>query len=728
MNNAKLWGLLAAICLLGFPPLVFSENELTLGDFGVVEVGGEVSLPLTLTNTADEVQGLVAAFDWDAGKGTGAALTPAAALASADTVVARVEPSYMVLGVVMDNDGAGNEIIPVGSGQLLATAKITAGPGLGTVPVVFQDGLYASVAGGPVLDNVIVVGGLSIGEVEGLVLDDGSFEVVDCINRFYIAAGADSSTGKARVLMRNCAAVEGYVVSLAHDNTKVTLTGIVMGAAATAQAADFEAAEVFPTGGTLGVVIDLEAPYTNNTIPTGTANEIAVLSYNCLTQPPAGSPPIVSALTFVDGVFGTPAKENVIVVAGLSIGEAEGLKLEDGAFTCLPLGAEETNCSDGIDNDGDGKTDCADSDCAGTPACPSAEICGNGLDDDNNGLTDCCDAACKGTAFCRENCFNGVDDDCNGLVDGDDPMCQRAFACGGAEIDPDTGLPESVSESIGWETSICFYMLNPEDEIIGAHDMDHVQGFSMAVEYCCDIAATPELDISGTILEALGAEYVKVDVDNDPADGDGCQLIIGVLVDALPPFDGRTIAASPDYQKMGCVKFTVSPNALCGRCDIEFKDGVNGSGKVPINNLVSIENFSYPVAFLADCWIDIVEQARFFRGDCNFSGDSGGPDRGAVAVDISDAAAMVSYLFLPGMYKFEPPCLDACDCNDDGRIDLADVVCVLRYLFQKGKFPPAPGPGWRETGLPNPDNVEATGAGIDPTLDMLDCEAGTACI
>jgi len=29
-------------------------------------------------------------------------------------------------------------------------------------------------------------------------------------------------------------------------------------------------------------------------------------------------------------------------------------------------------CSDGVDNDRDGRTDCADSDCADSPACPAA--------------------------------------------------------------------------------------------------------------------------------------------------------------------------------------------------------------------------------------------------------------------------------------------------------------------------------------------------------------------
>ena len=118
----------------------------------------------------------------------------------------------------------------------------------------------------------------------------------------------------------------------------------------------------------------------------------------------------------------------------------------------------------------------------------------------------------------------------------------------------------------------------------------------------------------------------------------------------------------------------------------------------------------------------IQDREKFFRGDCNFSRMGNG-----MAVDIADAAAVVSFLFLPGTMKFQPPCLDACDCNDDGRIDLADAVCILQYLFQFGRFPPAPGPGLRVTGNPNPNMVEPTPPGLDPTDDKLDCAAGGGC-
>jgi probable HAF family extracellular repeat protein len=59
-------------------------------------------------------------------------------------------------------------------------------------------------------------------------------------------------------------------------------------------------------------------------------------------------------------------------------------------------------CSDGVDNDGDSKIDCEDTeDCAQDQSCqtlpPQPEVCDDGIDNDQNGLTDCADKVCRQT-------------------------------------------------------------------------------------------------------------------------------------------------------------------------------------------------------------------------------------------------------------------------------------------------------------------------------------------
>jgi RHS repeat-associated protein len=61
----------------------------------------------------------------------------------------------------------------------------------------------------------------------------------------------------------------------------------------------------------------------------------------------------------------------------------------------------ESDCSDGIDNDADGHSDCNDSDCAGKASCVP-EICDNDLDDDGDGDFDCADPDCAAFAVCND--------------------------------------------------------------------------------------------------------------------------------------------------------------------------------------------------------------------------------------------------------------------------------------------------------------------------------------
>ena len=65
----------------------------------------------------------------------------------------------------------------------------------------------------------------------------------------------------------------------------------------------------------------------------------------------------------------------------------------------------ECDCTDGIDNDGNGQTDCADTLCTFLdPACQGGSTaetdCTNALDDDGDGAVDCDDSDCSSDANC----------------------------------------------------------------------------------------------------------------------------------------------------------------------------------------------------------------------------------------------------------------------------------------------------------------------------------------
>jgi hypothetical protein len=112
----------------------------------------------------------------------------------------------------------------------------------------------------------------------------------------------------------------------------------------------------------------------------------------------------------------------------------------------------ETSCTDGIDNDNDGRTDCLDSDCAMNDACrgPYESDCGNGVDDDDDGAIDCDDSDCVGIGACVSPedtvaaCSDGLDNDGNGFVDCDDFGCSRSTDPNVIELCMAEGEPEDT--------------------------------------------------------------------------------------------------------------------------------------------------------------------------------------------------------------------------------------------------------------------------------------------
>ncbi len=284
------------------------------------------------------------------------------------------------------------------------------------------------------------------------------------------------------------------------------------------------------------------------------------------------------------------------------------------------------------------------------------------------------------------------------------------FLCGGAVLGPD-GMPEIPRGRSGRPVEFCFWYCSPEDNATTHEQFDELQGFSMALAFDCRLSCIESSFRMppDSITAALDADYVSFQCDNDPNDGDGCEMILGVLIDTLPPFDGRRLPATDIPLKVGCVNLVLPENGKCGECfDVKFRDGLNGRGKIPIFNQVAVENLSF-LAITKDCkvCVDDVLDPVFQRGDCNAS------NMGTMAVDIADAAEILTFLFRQGAWRTTPPCLDACDVNDDGRIDLADAFAILVYLFAFGHEPPSPGP---------------FSVGPDPTPDKLGCEILNPCL
>jgi hypothetical protein len=85
------------------------------------------------------------------------------------------------------------------------------------------------------------------------------------------------------------------------------------------------------------------------------------------------------------------------------------------------------DCSNGLDDDGDGLVDFpADAGCTGPDDFSELEACADGVDNDGDGHVDFpADPGCASPTSSLENpqCDDGLDNDGDGEVDGNDPQC-----------------------------------------------------------------------------------------------------------------------------------------------------------------------------------------------------------------------------------------------------------------------------------------------------------------
>ncbi|MEC9476276.1 MAG: hypothetical protein VX764_04485, partial [Planctomycetota bacterium] len=423
----------------------FAQQSLSIGD-GSTQGLSSTTLTITMDATSD-VQGYVLAIAYDESLATASDLSASGAAADAELIVPEILSGGVTLGIVMDAvEPYGGQSIAAGTGTTIA-ALTMAPTGVVSedtdVAVDFSDGTLNS----PPLDNIIVQGGLSIGVDEGLGLNGGTLTLLEPPPATMYAedssAPADGfdTTGDARILLDNSlGGVQGFVTAMTHDPAAITLVSISLGADALTAGTEFEISNQYENGGTLGAVVDFSPPFDGQTIPQGNGVHLASYTYFCVnsniyTDGAPGTPPPAetSPLTLVNGTLGSPALDNVIVVAGLSVTATR----VDGTFTCTPVGV---------------------------PA--------------------------EDTTLWMETHF-------------DEDAGNYAYH--------------------GQTGDLCFFYKD---------DDDYIQGFTFTICYDCNLTIHEDSwEFNGSILDQVGVEYLAVQVDDDPDDGDGCELIVALLMD-----------------------------------------------------------------------------------------------------------------------------------------------------------------------------------------------------
>ncbi|MBL8786036.1 MAG: hypothetical protein JNJ59_14145 [Deltaproteobacteria bacterium] len=188
---------------------------------------------------------------------------------------------------------------------------------------------------------------------------------------------------------------------------------------------------------------EVTATYRIEVVPSAGFDAAVMVTDACPPRGESGFDDLECLGVADDGIEGKTEAVNVELEAGVtyfvlvdSFANDVAASYSSGTFEVLIERGED--CDDEVDNNDDGKVDCADRQCGSVPRCDestAANGCTNGIDDEGDGLTDCADDNCAGLAACNEStylngCANGVDDEGDGLTDCEDTNCADFAGCG----------------------------------------------------------------------------------------------------------------------------------------------------------------------------------------------------------------------------------------------------------------------------------------------------------
>jgi hypothetical protein len=233
------------------------------------------------------------------------------------------------------------------------------------------------------------------------------------------------------------------------------------------------------------------------------------------------------------------------------------------------------------------------------------------------------------------------------------------------------------------------------------------QGWSFVLHV--EGAEIAEVSLEGIRLDTVYTPKPGTVIDPSPFDLDRASYAVAELIPPDPKTPGswafsavvldlrgrRLLPAEGSAHVARLLIQAVVPPAPGGAVTLEFAPAAPAGG-LPVSTVVTW-NAASVTPRLGSAAVPFAH-ASYRRGDAGSDG----------RVDVADAIALLDWLFQGGA---EPGCLDAADANADAAIDLADPIIILMALFSPdGPSLPAPGPLACGFGPPGP----GLGCAVDP--------------
>jgi hypothetical protein len=276
----------------------------------------------------------------------------------------------------------------------------------------------------------------------------------------------------------------------------------------------------------------------------------------------------------------------------------------------------------------------------------------------------------------------------------DEAVVQTADTSSLKGIDSDKAVSVSVAQGQTGEATVHAAIVS--NGIDGG-----VQGWSLSARVtggnitAADLNGTVGADAADGGIRMVGFEKTEV-VDPD-RNGGGTGAVSAVVLSFTMPItlDGTGTAGILNISVAS--SDPVEDDSQVVR--IEWEDGLVGAGQ-PVANVATVAGATADFCTCQKLNIEFIEvedpRNSFIRGDVNSDGK----------MDIADPINVVNYLFRQGP---APACADSADANDDANIDVTDVMLMINHQFRAGAAPAAPFPGCGKDG----DLEDADGLGCD---------------